>query len=326
VRILLVCPAPPRSRLGNRITALRWRRLLMQLGHSVTIVQELDEGTRRVWDVLIALHARRSADAVRVARARFPDRRIVVVLTGTDLYADIHVAPEARRSLELADALVVLHGLGSEALPEEHRSRTHVVLQSAPPIRATRVARRGRSPESFDVAVVGHLRPEKDPLRTAHASRLLPARSRIRVLHAGRALGAPARQAALEEARENPRYTWLGEVSPASARALIASARIFVLSSVLEGGANVISEAIAAGTPVLASRIDCSRALLGDDYPGLFPVGATRELARLLSRAEREPAFLAELTRHCRTRRPLVSPRAERHALERLLRAVSVGR
>jgi glycosyltransferase involved in cell wall biosynthesis len=93
-----------------------------------------------------------------------------------------------------------------------------------------------------------------------------------------------------------------------------------VLTSELEGGANVLSEALAAGTPVLASRIACTEALLGADYPGLFPFGSTRGLARLLARIERDEGFLEELARRCRARRALVSPAKERAAWRNLLR------
>src|SRR2546421_12934940 len=87
VRVALVCPAPPHSRLGNRITALRWRRMLRELGHEAVIVAP---GAAPAADVLIALHARRSAQSVRRTHERHPETHIVVALTGTDLYRDIH--------------------------------------------------------------------------------------------------------------------------------------------------------------------------------------------------------------------------------------------
>ncbi len=188
--------------------------------------------------------------------------------------------------------------------------------QSAPaPARPHR-----RATAAFEVAVVAHLRPEKDPFRTAAAARLLPAGSRAVVLHAGRALSDEQRRAAEAEQRDNVRYRWLGELPPARARVLIARCRVLSLTSEMEGGANVLSEALAAGTPVLASRIACTEALLGPDYPGLFPFGSTPALAALLARAEREPAFLRELARLCRARRSLVTPAREKGAWRSLLR------
>lgn len=316
MRVALICPAPPRSLLGNRITAGRWQRMLRELGHRVFIETE---ATTRPCDLLIALHARKSAEAVRLSRARFPGRPIAVALTGTDLYRDIHHDESAQRSLELADRLIVLHGGGADELPRRLRSKVRVVPQSAP-----LVARKPRSSARlFVVAVVGHLRDEKDPLRTAHAARLVPATSRLRVLHAGAALSPDHERAAREEERTNPRYRWLGKIPRAKARALIARSRLLAITSEMEGGANVVSEALAAGTPVLASRIPSMEAILGSDYPGLFPLGETAALARLLLRAETDARFLTELGRRCRSRRSSLSPAREKAALRSLVAELS---
>jgi glycosyltransferase involved in cell wall biosynthesis len=61
------------------------------------------------------------------------------------------------------------------------------------------------------------------------------------------------------------------------------------------GGANVLSEAITASVPILASRIDGNVGILGANYPGYFDVGDTAELTGLLRRAESSPRYLAEL-------------------------------
>jgi putative glycosyltransferase (TIGR04348 family) len=302
--------------LGNRVTALRWQRIVRLLGHRAWIDDEL--GTKR-YDVLVALHARRSAEAVRVSRDRYPERPIVVALTGTDLYHDIHCDEDARRSLVIADRLIVLHPGGAAELPAELRHKVHVVPQSA--VAPTSPAR--RSERVFEVSVVGHLRVEKDPFRTALAARLLAPESRVVVRHAGRALTEEMARAAEAEQRDNPRYRWLGELPPWRARALIARSRVLSLTSKMEGGANVLSEALAAGTPIVASRIPCTEALLGEDYPGLYTFGATEELAILLEKVERDKSFRARLTHLCRARRALVSPRREQSALKRLLGEVT---
>jgi putative glycosyltransferase (TIGR04348 family) len=319
MRVALICPAPPGSRLGNRITALRWQGMLRELGHAPFLQEEL--GTKG-YDLLVALHARRSAEAVRLSRERHPERPILVALTGTDLYRDIHDDESAQRSLALADRLIVLHPGGAEELPVRLRAKVRVVPQSVP--RPARIP--PHSTRSFEVAVVGHLRPEKDPLRTALAAQLLPSKSRIVVLHAGSALSDEMRRAAEAEQGNNARYRFLGELPRWRARALIARSRLLSLTSEMEGGANVLSEAIAAGTPVVASRIACTEAILGKDYPGLFPFGSTTRLARLLRRAEEEPRFLAELARRCRACRPLLSPARERSAWRSLLRELDIVR
>ena len=308
-----MCPAPAGSRLGNRITAIRWEAMLGELGHRAEIVGD----ATGEWDVLVALHASKSADAIFDARARRPRAPIVLALTGTDLYRDILRDERARRTLDLADRIVVLHDLAPLDVPAEARAKVHVVRQSA-------VAARGgpRSRERFEIAFVAHARPEKDPLRPALAVRALPASSRAVVLHAGRALGEDLGAALRREAAENARYEWLGEIRPEEALELIARASVLVLPSEMEGGANVLGEAIVAGTPPIASRIPACVAALGADYEGLFPVFDTAALTALLHRAETDPAFHERLVAQTNARRDLFSPAAEREAWREVLAAL----
>jgi glycosyltransferase involved in cell wall biosynthesis len=130
-------------------------------------------------------------------------------------------------------------------------------------------------------------------------------------------------ETARREQEHNRRYCWLGSLTRSRARRLIASSRLLVLSSIMEGGANVISEAIVDGTPVLASRIDGSIGLLGADYPGYFEVGDTEGLARLLVRAETDRAFYRALKQACAARAPLFHPSRERTAWRRLLKEIT---
>jgi glycosyltransferase involved in cell wall biosynthesis len=100
----------------------------------------------------------------------------------------------------------------------------------------------------------------------------------------------------------------------------MARSRLLVITSRSEGGANVLSEAIASGVPVLSSRIPGSTGLLGSDYPGLFAVGDTHGLAALFERAESDAEFRGSLTSWCRRLAPLVEPARERKAWRDLLR------
>ena len=124
----------------------------------------------------------------------------------------------------------------------------------------------------------------------------------------------------------NPRYTWRGDVPSAAVRRLLARSHAMVISSRSEGGANVISEAVMAGLPVIASRIDGSVGLLGPDYPGYFPVGDSAALARQLLRAEQDPAFLERLRRHCADRAGLFDVQREREAWRKLMHGLGVKR
>ena len=314
--ITIVTPAHASTQSGNRITAERWQAILQRLGHRVTISTGDDAITS---DLLVAIHAWRSAEAVTRFRKRYPAKPIIVCLSGTDVYAYQQSHPPATLgSMAAATALVGLHDLVGRSIPARFHGKLYIMHQSAPT-----VLRQPNRPDVFDVCVIGHLRAEKDPLRTAAAARLLPPESRLRLTHVGRAMDAQWAAAANAEMAENPRYHWLGEVSMDAVRNLLATTRLMVLSSVMEGGANVLGEAIAAGVPVVTSAIDGSLGLLGTDYPGTFPVGDTAALALMLERVENDPAFLALLGAKCAARIPLFTAEREEAAWTRLIADVT---
>jgi putative glycosyltransferase (TIGR04348 family) len=318
MKIRIVTPAGPMDRNGNSITALRWARILKQLGHRV-FVDETYRG--EACNLLIALHARKSADSIRLFKKQYPDLPLVVALTGTDLYRDIRTSRAAQQSLDLADRLIVLQPMGLAELPRRLRRKTRVIYQSA-----SRVRRQMRRHHIFKVCVIGHLRAEKDPLRTARAARHLPASSKIQVVHVGRAMNEEMGTRARAEAARNPRYRWLGELAHWKTRRLLAGSHLLSLTSRMEGSANVLSEAIASSVPVVASKISGLIGTLGKHYPGYFPAGDTRALVRLLRRAESESRFYRQLKSHCAGLRPLADPRQERAAWKALLSELSSSR
>lgn len=299
-------------RNGNVVTSERWRSILEDLGHRVISSQGCDGG---VCDVLVAFNAYKNRQAILTARLTGSAARIVVCLTGTDLYQDLKNDPSAEDVLYLADQLVVLQPMALLELPPALRDKAMVILQSAVPPELCPV----REAESFDVCVIAHLREIKDPLRTAQAARLLPPESRIRVFHVGKALSDEMARSAALEVDENPRFHWLGEQSGVRTTQILAKSRLLVLSSRFEGGANVVSEAVVCGVPVIGSDIPCMRGLLGADYPGLFPVGDTRRLAELLLRAESDGAFYNELAERCRRESYKFHPARERESMVKLL-------
>lgn len=317
MNIGLVTPASPGSRAGNRITALRWARILRQLGHRVNITQEFQNGRH---DLMIALHARRSAPSIARFARLCPDRPVILALTGTDLYKDIHESRSARRSLELAWRCIVLQPMGIRELSKNVRRKTRTIYQSVPRPRGERTKRKDR----FDVCVIGHLRAVKDPFRTAMAARLLPADSRIRVTHVGASLTPGMARRARAETASHPRYSWVGEMPRWRAMRVLSKSRLLVLTSKMEGGANVVSEALAAKVPILSSRISGSVGLLGKDYPGYFATGDTRALADLLGRAETDGAFYAELERRCERLAHIVDPAREKRSWVDLLRELPI--
>jgi len=320
MKISLITPARKDMRTGNRTTAVRWARILRGVGHRVQIATDYADEPA---DLMIALHAWRSAASIRRFRARYPDRPLIVGMAGTDIYRFQQTDPEVTQgSMETADRLVGLHDLVGDAIPEAMRGKLRIIYQSVPPLPRRLPPLRG----AFEVLVIGHLREEKDPLRTARAARDLPANSRIRIIHLGMAYEAHWAEAAKAEMTANPRYEWRGEVPGWIVRRSLARAQLMVLSSIMEGGANVVSEALVAGVPVLASAIPGSIGLLGCDYPGYFPVGDTAALTVLLRRAEADGSFLDSLRQSCTARAPLFSPEHERDAWQALLRELSAAR
>ncbi len=312
MRIRIITPAPSGVTTGNRVTAQRWAKHLRALGHSVRIQQEYDRGA---CDLLVALHARKSAASIERFGELHPDLPIVVALTGTDVYGDLHGDGVALQSLQAAWRIVTLQPLAEGELPELLRERVRVIHQSVS--RPSRLPRPGR--DVFEVCVIGHLREVKDPFRTAEAVRLLPAESRVRVVHVGAALDPAMERRAVRETETNDRYEWLGALPRSKAMRVLGRCRLMVLTSKMEGGANVISESVVCGVPVVSSRIAGSIGLLGEDYPGYFAVGNTAALALLLQRAERDPSFLDLLRAQCAALAPLLDPKRELAAWAKLL-------
>lgn len=289
MRIGIITPAPPSSLHGNRRTALRWTKIFRQLGHRVIIAESYDN---QPFDVLVALHAKRSFDSINRFHRFHPDRVLIVALTGTDLYRDLRRSSQAQMSLEMATRLIVLQPKALDDLPSRFHHKTRVIHQSVQPFSIS--SSQSQNPH-FQVCVIGHLRAVKDPFRTAMASRLLPKTSRIRVVQVGKAMGERIAVSARREMHLNPRYHWLGEKSPKQAMEILRDSQVCVNSSRMEGGANAVSEAIAAGVPVIASRVPGNVGLLGENYPGYFESGETKELAKLLFQAETDAEFLTQL-------------------------------
>ena len=304
MRIALVTPAGPGTRNGNRHTALRWAAFLRAAGHRVDVSVRWLQDPRS--DAMLALHARRSHASIKA----FPrDKPLILALTGTDVYRDIHQSADARESLELADRFIVLQKKALEELPGRFRKRASVVVQSC----STRL-RHAPVKRGFRVCVVGHLRAEKDPLRTLAALSFLDLEE-IEVVHLGAGLDPALEREAKAGMQRDTRYRWLGSVPHARALKWMASSHAMVISSRMEGGANVVCEALRIGLPVLASRIPGNVGLLGADYAGYFTVEDEKSLARLIRRAATDRGFYSKLKSQVKRLRSMVAPQSEARAL-----------
>jgi putative glycosyltransferase (TIGR04348 family) len=344
--IWIVSPASARANNGNWQSASRWARFL-RTRYRVTITQQWPDAdaqddaaaqpaaAQRAGataqpvvahaaiaeprastappDLLIALHARRSAPSLDAWTRSHPDLPSILLLTGTDLYRDIDTDADAQRSLQQASALVLLQDAGLQALPAPLRDKAHVIYQSAATLRPATGATR-----HADIAMIGHLRQEKDPLTFMQAAALVTAPS-ARLIHIGGALEPELAQAAQATAAQHPRYQWLGPMAHAATRQRLKRCRAMALTSHMEGGANVIIEAVCAGVPVLASDISGNRGMLGEDYAGYFPPGDAAALASLIDRVIADTDFYRQLRAQCDARAPLFAPAAEQAALLELV-------
>jgi putative glycosyltransferase (TIGR04348 family) len=305
-RIVIVTPAKPGTRVGNRHTASRWSRMLRKAGHRVAIATEW-AGER--CDLLIALHADRSHDSVRRYRDAHPKRALIVVLTGTDLYRDLPAgSKKARESLDLADRIIVLQSEAKRTLPKKWKKKTSVVYQSSD-------TKLKHSPPKrpFRIAVVGHLRKVKDPFRAVMALQHL--KGDYEVVQIGGALEPGMAATAKKWMKREPRYRWLGSLPHAEAMQWIARSHVLVVSSVMEGGANVICEAARIGTPIIASRMPGNVGMLYRSFAGYYRLSDEKALARLIEKS-RERNLLAGL----RAKPNRFAPAAERAALLRAVR------
>jgi len=305
-----VTPALADANNGNWQTAQRWARML-SAAYRVRLAATWERGEEAL---MIALHARRSATSVANWTTRRPDTPTVVVLTGTDLYRDIDSDASAQASLRSADRLVVLNELGAQALPAVLKAKARVVLQSCGARQTL-----AKTTRHLRALMVGHLREEKSPRTYFHAARRLQHRPDILLDHIGAALAPALGSQASALMAECPRYRWLGALSHSAVRKRIQSAHVLVHPSRMEGGANVVIEAVRSGTAVLASRIDGNVGLLGDGYGGYFPAGDDQALANLLQQLRDEPAMLSHLQAQCSARSELFDPARESASLHALV-------
>lgn len=250
-------------------------------------------------------------------------------MTGTDLHVDLQCKPDSRprrlatQSLEIADRVILLEPAGLQSLPTKRlndlvKSKSSVIFQSAQPVRNPPPPLKTR----FEVSVIGHLRKVKDPFLAARAAKHLPPESTIQIVHFGQALDPQIEREANQLQHSIPRYRWLGPRPHAETMRRLARSRVTLLTSRVEGAPSAISEAIVNNVPILSTRIPATVGLLGEGYPGLFPVGAEKQLASLLNQVESDPTFLALLKKHTKKLRPQFKIEAEVRSWKKLLKEI----
>ena len=137
-----------------------------------------------------------------------------------------------------------------------------------------------RSTIPFLVAVIGNLIPDKrvDVVIRAFQA-LVRSVTGARLLVAG---GGPERkrlETLVCRSGLQPRVSFLGVLQPDDVRKLLQACHALVLASAKEGRPNIVLEAMAAGTPVVAADIKPVREIIGQNERGLlFPLDDVEQL------------------------------------------------
>jgi putative glycosyltransferase (TIGR04348 family) len=305
-RIAIITPALAEANNGNWQTAKRWS-FFLDKSYKNEVSKTIDTNLV-LFDALIGLHARRSAFAIKEFAAT--NKPMAVVLTGTDLYGDTPDHIEVRESLELAHRIVVLQDDALKLVPQRFKNKTEVIYQSA----AVRKPGPFRQ-RTFDVAFIGHLRDVKDPVTVLNAMELLPSTA-LRLIHVGKLddYEKEFTNAALGDGRIQTK----GPLPHLETRRTLGKCRLMVISSIMEGGANVVIEAITNEVPVVASRMSGNLGMLGSDYPGYFEVGDHQGLAKLIQRCMDDKDFLDLLRKYGTRRANRFYPATEKRAVLQL--------
>ncbi|MBU3553681.1 MULTISPECIES: selenoneine biosynthesis selenosugar synthase SenB [Polynucleobacter] len=314
LRIEIVTPAPPGTLHGNRITALRWHRFLSHLNYQSIVTEKW---SKKPCDVLIALHGLRSHDSIQGFKKAYPNHPVVLIMTGTDIYRDLKNSTKVIKSMEMADAIVVLQPDAIQSLPKKFHHKIQVIYQSVKGI-----TKKSPPKRHFLASIIGHLRSEKDPFCAAQCLPLLPSNSKVQLVQLGKAMSPEFKKQAISIEKNVMRYRWLDQLSHSKTLQWLSRSHVMIISSIMEGGAHVVSEAIAIGIPVIASDIPGNRGLLGDTYPAYYPAGDKVALSKLLNKAEANPVFYQKLCRAIALRQKITKPELEQKSIQKLIKSL----
>lgn len=243
-----------------------------------------------------------------LAAAALKERRLPVLIggRGSDILAvaeNARLRPLLARALALADArLAVSVDLCQRMDALAGAPGTRLVANGVdrsrffPGDRAQARQRLGLDPRAPLVLVVGHLIPRKDPLRALAAfARGAPQGSRLAFLGRGE-LETELRRAIAAAGLEQ-RVQLLVEMPPDQLGDWYRAADLLLLTSRREGRPNVVIEALACSTAVLATAVGGTPELLADLPECLVPDGPAEEIAARLADLLRQPPSGERLAR-----------------------------
>lgn len=308
-----VCTGYPLSSpRGNTTTALRLEQLLQQAGYEAVAMHT---DTPPTADVQISLHALKTSAASTHFVQTNPQSRLFIRLTGTDINGGFDQNPElSRRVMTLAEKLIVSHPACIDRIPAQWHQKVVVVYPSVdiPPLPKI------QTPANPFFTCVGHLRPVKNPHLMFASLHQIEAPN-VAAVSIGNAYDATDGQQALINARLDPRYHWISGCDRPTAIAWTRASLATINSSISEGGANSVIEAILMGVPVLASKIEGNVGFLGNDYAGYFEAERSDQLAELMRRCLEDPEFLTLIRQQIKGRQHLFQEQREIIELKNLV-------
>lgn len=187
--------------------------------------------------------------------ARHFNKPLVITARGSDITLFPSYALPRRQILwaaRRADAIItVCNALRDEVVAMGIEADRVVSLRNGVDLELFRPTERKANP-MFTLLAVGHLVPVKAQDLIIGALPLLPD---VRLVLAGDGPDRAKLENLARELNVTDRVTFLGAVPQAQLRAHYGAADALVLSSSREGWANVLLEAMACGTPVVASRV-----------------------------------------------------------------------
>lgn len=341
----ILTPFGQKSGMGNWRTASRYAQMLRASGINASIYEpsQIDDACTHSGQrtVAIVLNAARSADAVfAFVKEQIP---VMLVMTGTDLYGALAPAQSGsaryqttEQALHLARLIVVLQAEAGEEIRRRWpllADRVHCLIQTSAPRKPYAPVMTPNS-KTVRFLVAGHIREEKDP-RTAFVGfhRAFPdgwavrsggRRVPVRLIHVGSHQDKTLAQELIRLGAQYPGILLEGPLSHAQTLRQMTHVHCLIQTSISEGGALVVSEAVACRLPVIASAIPAHRGQMGADYPGFFRTGDPDDLARVFMRFVSDDAFVEQLReRGLALASTLASPSSEREALARLIRQLS---
>ena len=308
--IYLVSPHVGPSGRGNAVTVERLRAGLEARGVAARVLLPEDcPGAGPRPDIVHAFHAGHSGPAA-LSLASELHVPLVVTLTGTDYNEELDepvAAERVRRVLREARAVIGFSQGCAEhvvaRLPE--LVSTLRVIPQAPFVQGwTRppCVRLARRPEAFTVLHLAGIRPVKSNLSAVAPLERLRARlPGLRLVFAGPALDAGYAERLSRRIAGLSWCRYAGELPRASIPGALAEADVVLNTSVSEGMANAVLEAMWWGCPVIAHDVPGNRELVAHEVTGLLYAGEAA-LEQCVERLAREPELAVRLASAARAR------------------------